>query len=363
MAAAPSRPNWLKVAASALGVALLLAAFWLAREAGMLMNALVVFLEAAACVAVVRLLIAGLRRKLSLEAYRAPRAHLPQLSAAALRVLAWLAFAVAANVAMVPAQFDARQLLLQRAVLYGCALLLGLASLLPRQARAAPSDVLFAALLAVVLHDLWRGLAAPDSSEAVAIESPFQRPVLVFQGGGSPLLNHHASLAQQAWALDLLPLTAEGRTASGDPQQLSSYPCFGEALVAPADGRVARVENDRPDEPIGQSDREHLAGNNLSIQIGPDRYVLLGHLQAGSVEVVEGDRVKAGQRIARCGNSGNTTLPHLHLQVQNRPQLSNSDAELRTYPIAFVHAERLRGGERREAPFSVRRNDIVVPED
>lgn len=361
MAAALFQANRLKVAASALGSALLLAAFWLARETGMLMNALALLLEAAACIAVVQLLIAGLRRKLSLEAYRTPRAHLPQLAAAALRLVAWASFAVAVNIAIVAAQFDPRQLLLQRAVLYGCALLLGLASLFPRQARAAPSDLLFAGLLAMVLLDLWRGLSDPDLREAVAIASPFQRPVLVFQGGGSPLLNHHAAIAQQAWALDLLPLTAEGRVASGDPQQLGSYPCFGEAIVAPADGRVARVEEDRPDLPIGKSDLEHLVGNNISIEIQPNRYVLLAHLQAGSVEVSEGELVQAGQRIARCGNSGNTSAPHLHLQIQNRPAFSHLDAELRTYPITFIRAERTRDGERHPGPFSVRRNDRVVP--
>ncbi|HEU4582729.1 MAG TPA: M23 family metallopeptidase [Polyangiaceae bacterium] len=361
MVATPSKSNRQKTAASALGVALLLAVFWLARAAGMLMNALALFIEVAACVTVVRLLIAGLRRQLRLDAYRAPRAHLPQLSAAALRVVAWASFAVAVNIAIIPAQFEPRQLLLQRALLYGCALLLALAALFPRRARGAPSDLLFASLLLLVLHDLWRGLTAPPSSDAVALQSPFQRPVLVLQGGGSPLLNHHAPVAQQAWALDLMPLTAEGRLSSGDPQRLGSYPCFGEALLAPADGRVARVEIDRPDLPIGEMDREHLLGNNLSIEIGPERYVLLAHLQAGSVEVSEGDRVQVGQRIARCGNSGNTSAPHLHLQVQNRPALSNQDPELRTYPIAFVGAERLRGGERSEAPFFVRRNDLIVP--
>jgi murein DD-endopeptidase MepM/ murein hydrolase activator NlpD len=86
---------------------------------------------------------------------------------------------------------------------------------------------------------------------------------------------------------------------------------------------------------------------------------MLAHLQRGSIEVAEGDRVSVGQRIARCGNSGNTTMPHLHLQVQNRLSFSNADSELRTFPIAFVHAERRRGDERTPSPFSVRRNDIV----
>ena len=78
MTASTSATKWLPVAASWLAVTLLLAGFWLAREMGALMNALALFIEAAACVAVVRLLIAGLRRRLSFKAYRTPRAHRAQ---------------------------------------------------------------------------------------------------------------------------------------------------------------------------------------------------------------------------------------------------------------------------------------------
>jgi murein DD-endopeptidase MepM/ murein hydrolase activator NlpD len=35
--------------------------------------------------------------------------------------------------------------------------------------------------------------------------------------------------------------------------------------------------------------------------------------------VEPGDHVERGQRIARCGNSGNSTEPHLHFHVQDHP--------------------------------------------
>lgn len=36
-----------------------------------------------------------------------------------------------------------------------------------------------------------------------------------------------------------------------------------------------------------------------------------------SVLVKKGQMVKKGEVIGRCGNSGNTTEPHVHFQVQN----------------------------------------------
>lgn len=43
------------------------------------------------------------------------------------------------------------------------------------------------------------------------------------------------------------------------------------------------------------------------------------HLERNSVTVRPGDRVEAGVQIARCGNSGNSSEPHLHFQIMDRP--------------------------------------------
>ena len=43
----------------------------------------------------------------------------------------------------------------------------------------------------------------------------------------------------------------------------------------------------------------------------------------GSIEVKPGDKVKAGRKIALCGNSGNSTEPHLHYHLQNTPVIQD----------------------------------------
>jgi murein DD-endopeptidase MepM/ murein hydrolase activator NlpD len=65
------------------------------------------------------------------------------------------------------------------------------------------------------------------------------------------------------------------------------------------------------------------------------------HLRAGSLRVRVGDVVRGGQQIAECGNSGNSTQPHLHLQVMDSADLSVA----RGLPLAFRrYREWPRGG-------------------
>ena len=45
------------------------------------------------------------------------------------------------------------------------------------------------------------------------------------------------------------------------------------------------------------------------------------HLRLGSLRVGVGDQVAVGQQIAECGNSGNSTQPHVHVQVTDSPDL------------------------------------------
>lgn len=88
-----------------------------------------------------------------------------------------------------------------------------------------------------------------------------------------------------------------------------------------------------------RSNRTRPFGNYVSIET-PRGYVILAHLKRGSVLVRVGDTVRAGDEIARCGNSGNTRGAHLHVHAQSLPSQAVDMAQ--GVPIAFLD----RGAER-----------------
>ena len=63
-----------------------------------------------------------------------------------------------------------------------------------------------------------------------------------------------------------------------------------------------------------------ITGNYVMIDHGKNEYSLYAHLQPGSVGIRVGDQVKAGDVIGKLGSSGNSTEPHLHFHVCDKPE-------------------------------------------
>ena len=201
---------------------------------------------------------------------------------------------------------------------------------------------------------------------AVSIAAPFESGEwTVVNGGPSTLVNGHYGPAtpQQHDAIDFV-IVGDGRTHEGDADDPASYHAWDQAIVAPADGTVVDAENGLRDHPIGGSETEpeRARGNYVVIDIGDGHFVTLAHLRQGTVTVTEGDQVVAGQVVARLGNSGNTTEPHLHLQIQDVAdvpfELFASGVE--TFPIHLTDVTHVRGGtEHADQTSQLRRNDII----
>ena len=64
--------------------------------------------------------------------------------------------------------------------------------------------------------------------------------------------------------------------------------------------------------PISEAD-----GNFVILDIGGGAFVLLAHMQPGSVHVHAGDRMKRGDVLGKVGKTGNSQAPHLHLHVMD----------------------------------------------
>ncbi len=144
----------------------------------------------------------------------------------------------------------------------------------------------------------------------------------VFNGGVTKETSHSWSIPSQRFAYDLVKFGGNGRSFDGDGCSLENYFCFDAPILAPADGVVVKVHDGIRDAPrVGTFWMDwltrSLAGNFVLIKFAENEYGLLAHLKRGSIIVKPGQTVKQGQEIGRCGNSGNSTEPHLHFQFQN----------------------------------------------
>lgn len=158
----------------------------------------------------------------------------------------------------------------------------------------------------------------PRSSRLVKLEFPLRHGVYgILHGGSTFITNQHWIAPAQRYALDIVKLNRLGIRARGIlPADRSRYKIFGEMVYSPCDGVVTTAVDRLPDLLPGQMDRNNLAGNHIVIRIQPNLYVCLAHLLQGSIAVGLGEKVTVGMAVARVGNSGNTSEPHLHIHVK-----------------------------------------------
>jgi murein DD-endopeptidase MepM/ murein hydrolase activator NlpD len=113
--------------------------------------------------------------------------------------------------------------------------------------------------------------------------------------------------------------------------------CYGVDLLAVAPGTVVEVMRDLPDVPPGGAPTNltiaEIAGNHVTLDLGDGRYAMYDHMVPHSITVHVGDHVKTGDKLGLLGNSGNTTGPHLHFQISDRP----STLDTTSLPFVFEH--------------------------
>ncbi len=88
----------------------------------------------------------------------------------------------------------------------------------------------------------------------------------------------------------------------------------GVFVVAALDGVVTYIKDGLFDREK-KSDLSKGLGNYIAISHKDGYYTYYGHLALNSILVNIGDTVKAGDRIAKVGSSGNSSDPHLHFEV------------------------------------------------
>jgi len=161
-------------------------------------------------------------------------------------------------------------------------------------------------------------IAEPPAGNVALASAPPQKTVLslpiegiwgVLQGADSD--GTHQGYA--TFAYDLVPAEKPiSEAVFRKRTRLRDHPCYGRPIFAPADGRVVWARDGARELPPFEESKKHEAGNFVILAHAPDELTEFRHLQRGSVTVREGEQVRAGQVIGRCGNSGNALTPHLH---------------------------------------------------
>ena len=222
----------------------------------------------------------------------------------------------------------------------GLVLIITLVIALRKRRLTMPLVVTMLVALITIWPYFWTyGLLPPaypislDSTEpAATVRLPADAPLLVGWGGDNARVNYHAVLPDQRWAYDLM---VEPALTGSD--QLTDYGCWGVPVVAPADGTVVVAVNDEIDHVPGRDSQGYISsgGNRVVIEMETGTFLLIGHLQQGSVLVDVGDFVMEGQPIGRCGNSGSTSEPHIHIHHQRQDPRTVADGLAEGLPLYF----------------------------
>lgn len=216
-----------------------------------------------------------------------------------------------------------------------------------------------------------------DPAQAVTLLAlPFTGTWMAQNSPARRVPSHGIDLFGERYAIDFVAVDDRGRTAgirdwrtAFATEPAERFYAFGLPVLAPVDGTIVAVHDGEVDHEgrrsqlalvpyaLTQGSRlregmNGLAGNHVIIRVRDSQtFVALAHLRVGSFRVAVGDDVTTGQPLAECGNSGNSTEPHVHLQVMDSDDLSVAQG----LPMAFRN---FREKQRGEKQFSSRESGV-----
>jgi len=154
-------------------------------------------------------------------------------------------------------------------------------------------------------------------------------------------LTQHRQQHSQEFAFDIVGMGMDKsgvlNTSNGAPTKLSDYIIYHKDIVAIGDGVVVEVAEGFPESRMGNPKeyteaffetllkelvpkigfKNALCGNYIIIDHGNGEYSAYMHVSEGTIKKKVGDHVTAGEAIAKVGNTGHSTEPHLHFQVMD----------------------------------------------
>jgi hypothetical protein len=161
-----------------------------------------------------------------------------------------------------------------------------------------------------------------DYRTKAKLRLPFAAPAAgghwyVAWGGRNSIDNYHVKATDQRFAYDFVVMRGPA-VFTGEGKRNEDHFCWGEPVLAPAAGTVVLADGQHLDNERPGALRPNVppTGNHVVIDHGGGEYSLIGHFKAGSLQVRTGQRVAAGALLGRCGNSGRSSVPHIHYHLQ-----------------------------------------------
>lgn len=146
---------------------------------------------------------------------------------------------------------------------------------------------------------------------------PFEDEWYVVWGGDTKELNYHFDNRAQKYAFDFIVIDTLGKFYKTNGLKNEDYYAFGKKVLSPCNGTVVLKVDGIKDNLPGQQNTVFIPGNTLIIKGKDKEYYVLAHFKQNSIVVEEGQRVSQGEFLGYCGNSGNSSEPHIHFHLQN----------------------------------------------
>ena len=181
-----------------------------------------------------------------------------------------------------------------------------------------------------------------DTSGAATVAFPLRGEWVAVTTPAKRVPSHGTDYFGQRYALDFARVDGNGQKFSVASVwrhlfgviRAEEFLAWGAPVLAAFGGRVIKAGDGWPDRQKvnalweafratvlargpQETDYRPLVGNFVLVE-GDVGVALYAHLRRDSVRVREGDSLNVGEELGRVGNSGNSTMPHLHFQLMNR---------------------------------------------
>ena len=168
---------------------------------------------------------------------------------------------------------------------------------------------------------------------------PFKEEWTVIWGGDTKELNHHVKDEAQKGAFDIVITDENGKSYKNNREKNENYYAFAKELIAPCDAEVVLVVDGIKDNKPGEFNSYYIIGNTVILKTNNNEYLLFAHFKQNSIVVKQGENVKKGELLGLCGNSGNSSEPHLHFHIQNVEDINKATGAKSYFEEIYVNGE------------------------